>query len=126
MPDERVTQLEPLITEAVDAALTADFHHLSLVADELKRRNPQGPQPEIDLIAAGLHYMEATPERREEPFGVFGPMWQFDGTTYPAPVATMSTDTLAVWADALQAARPPALRSRFADLLWVTRYGPKP
>lgn len=57
---------------------------------------------------------------------MFGPMWQFDGTTYPAPVATMSTDTLAVWADALQAARPPALRSRFADLLWVTRYGPKP
>ena len=110
-----VSQLRPLPTAAVDAVMPRGFHHISSIAEELQRRNPDGRPPEIDLIAAGLRYMDVDPERREKPYGASRPAWQFDGRAYPAPVSAMTVDDLAVWADALDAVSVAAVESLDAD-----------
>lgn len=126
MSADRVLQLAPLLDAAVAAVLSKDFQHIASVAEELQSQNPDGPQPEIDLIAAGLRYEITPPQRRDEPFGVFGPARQFDGSAYPKPVSVMDADELAIWADALDASGLPAVRSRLADLLWAAKYGDSP
>jgi hypothetical protein len=83
----------------------------------------------VRALIAGLEFHLRLDDEGREPYGPFGPMMEFDGRAYPAPLDRIDDavpGTLALWARAVELAPVALVRARYADLLWVARFGDRP
>ena len=99
---------------AVDATLRS-------LADE--------PDDPLRGIVAAMDYHLSFDAEARERHGPFGPMMEFDGKAYPAPlsaIADLDPGIFRLWERALGVAQLPAVRARLADLLWEARHGARP
>lgn len=116
--------LVDVLTAACDRAADKDFQGVASVASELRHMTDAGDEPLLGLIAALEYHLRLDDENRE-PYGPFGPMMEFDGRCYPAPLYSIkdSPDVLNLWERAMSLAPIALVRARFADLLWEARFG---
>jgi hypothetical protein len=83
----------------------------------------------LRAIKAGLEYHLVMYDEGRQRAGVFGPMMEFDGTCYPAPLASVDEivpGVYARWERAMRLSPLDSVRARFADLLWEAKYGDAP
>lgn len=93
------------------------------------REVAEEPDDPLRGLVAGLEYHLTFDSDARDRHGPFGPMMEFDGKAYPAPLSVISDldpGIFELWDRALSYANAPAVRARLADLLWEARYGERP
>lgn len=117
------------LQEAVSAAERAGPRSgLHGVAAALQSMADGSDDPLRGIVAA-LEYHQSFDAEARDRHGPFGPMMEFDGKTYPAPLAVigdLDPGIFRLWEHALSIAKRPAVRARLADLLWEARHGARP
>jgi hypothetical protein len=59
-------------------------------------------------------------------FGPLAPVSEWASGIYPAPLDRLPPGATKAWIDALASLEPPLAKSRYGDLLWLTRAGERP
>lgn len=120
--------LAAVLATACGRAADEDFQSVVSVASALRDMAEAGDDPLRGLVAALEYHLRLDDDQRE-PYGPFGPMMEFDGKRYPAPldrIEDLEPGTLALWERAMRLAPIALVRARFADLLWEARFGDRP
>jgi hypothetical protein len=131
VPDMKPIDDETLayaLATACECAVHEDFQSVVSVASALRNMAEEGDDPLRGLVAALEYHLRLDDEQRE-PYGPFGPMMEFDGKCYPAPldrIEDLEPDILPLWERVLGLAPIALVRARFADLLWEVRFGDRP
>jgi hypothetical protein len=119
--------LAAALQQACDAISPDDVGLVSVSSD--LRRQADGDDDPLRGLIAGLDYHLIVQEERRHGAGPFGPMFEGSGGTYPPPLGAVDEivpGTYELWERAIAHSPTPAVRARFADLLWVARYGQRP
>lgn len=120
--------LADALTAACKSAADEEFQSVVSVASALRKMADEGDDPLRGLVA-GLEYHLRLDDELREPYGPFGPMMEFDGKCYPAPldrIEDLEPGIFGLWARASELAPIALVRARFADLLWEARFGDRP
>ena len=116
------------LRQACSAVAAAGDEGLASVSSEL-RRQAGGDDDPLRALVAALDYHLVMHEERRGSEGPFAPMFESSGRVYPPPVRTVDEvvpGTCELWQRAVTHAPVPAVRARFADLLWEARFGQRP
>src|SRR5438132_11794084 len=111
--------LAEALAKAAEDAAPQDFQSIVSIASAL-RATAGGEEDPIRAVIAGLEYHLTLNEKRRPPHGVFGPMMEAGGRSYPPPLDQIDAivpGVYALWERAMRLSTIPLVRARFADLL---------
>jgi hypothetical protein len=122
--------VEPEVLQILEecAAESEDWFRTSSCLKEKSESFSGVSADQVEALRAALDYLPLVTRQDEyrEIHGVYGPMWEIDGRSYPMPVKKIPDEALNAWIEYHDQTESPMVVSRLADLLWLRKAGEEP
>lgn len=118
------SSLDPEIRDRLEAALAGADDWFTVAQRLAVPKGDEGLAPHRAAFSYDLVGSDGGDRRQR--FGPLAPVSEWASGTYPAPLDRLPPGATKAWTDALTSLEPPLAKSRYGDLLWLTRAGDRP